>query len=57
MIVKLKINSYAEREKVISGLAQSGYSVWVEEVKNKYPYASNFIVNFETELPESEEKK
>ena len=57
MIVKLKINSYAEREKVISGLAQSGYSVWVEEVKNKYPYASNFIVNFETELPEIDDKK
>lgn len=32
-IVRFNIQAYEDREKVISGLANSGYHVWVEEKK------------------------
>ena len=33
--IRFKIDNQVYREQVVCGLAQSGYKVWVEEVKRK----------------------
>lgn len=32
MIIKLKIDGYAERECIVCSLAHNGYKVWIEKV-------------------------
>lgn len=47
MTVRLKINSYEDRIKVIQGLTASGYPSWVEqEEKFEFATTSNFFVCF-----------
>jgi hypothetical protein len=46
-IIKLKINAYVDRERIITALANSGYHVWVEEMINDNNYRRDFFVCFE----------
>lgn len=46
-IIKVLINPYDDREKMISALAQNGYKVWVEE--KKIHWDTNYYVVFEQE--------
>ena len=34
-IIRLKINTYTDREKIVQALANSGYKVWVHEKKRQ----------------------
>ena len=45
-IVELKINIYTERENIIKALANSGYKVWVKEMKRDM-YGEDYFVCFE----------
>jgi len=46
-VVKLKIKAYVDRERIITALANSGYHVWVEEVKDDFTYQTTYFVCFE----------
>lgn len=46
-IIRLKISSFADREKIIAALANSGYAVWVEEEqKERHHTAVDYYVCF-----------
>lgn len=52
MQVRLKVQNYDDREKMIIALANSGYCVWVEEEKIPHHISSQYYVVFEwTEQP------
>ena len=44
---RIKIQNYCYREKIIEGLANSGYKVWVEEPKKRLYETQEYYVCFE----------
>lgn len=46
-VVRLRLDNYDAREKMLSALGQNGYRVWVEE-KKKSVFGSKFYICFET---------
>lgn len=50
-IIKLKMPSCSDREKMVTALANSGYACWVEkEVMKSFPYNTDYYICFE-QLP------
>jgi hypothetical protein len=45
-IIRLKINAYADREKIIPALANSGYKVWVEK-EDTILFSNDYFICFE----------
>lgn len=48
-VITIRVDSYTDRQSIISGLANSGYKVWVEEkLLNSFPLTETyFVVCFE----------
>lgn len=47
--IKVLVQGYTDREKMITALANSGYPVWVEEETKHHCTASRCFVCFETD--------